>query len=162
VAHKIVLRSDIRGFKWDMASNRFLGFDHIDTRVSSLKAVEAFYDRLMPELGLPAKRMAHVDERGDWDDPSDAKPYNAVEYYEPKESGKVGFFIGVIEDKTMTPTLTRIAFRVTQSELERWHSFLTSIGAVNIQWSASAEYPAIFFEDPAHTKLEIVARHPNR
>jgi len=142
-----------------MASD-FLGFDHVDTRVRSVRAVEPFYDRLMPELGLPQKRFAYVDERGDWHDPSDAKPYNTVEYHQPPAPGEVGFFIGFVEDAKMIPTFTRIAFRVSSSTLDRWHSFLTSIGAANIEWSASAEYPAIFFEDPACTKLELVARLP--
>ena len=142
-----------------MASD-FLGFDHVDTRVRSLRAVEAFYDRLMPELGLPEKRFAHVDDHGDWHDPSDAQPYNTVEYYQASAPGKVSFFIGLIEDAKMIPTLTRIAFRVSSSTLDHWHSLLTSIGAANIEWSASAEYPAIFFEDPAGTKLELVARRP--
>ena len=142
---------------------QFNGFDHIDTRVRSLKAVERFYDRLMPELGLPEKRYAYVDERGNWDNASDEKPYNTVEYYEPKVAGRVGCFIGFIEDKKMTPTLTRIAFRVSDpADLDRWHSLLGSIGAANIEWSASEEYPAIFFEDPGGTKLELVARHPSR
>ncbi|MDQ6767355.1 MAG: hypothetical protein M3Z41_06055 [Candidatus Eremiobacteraeota bacterium] len=141
----------------------FLGFDHIDTRVRSVKAVEAFYDRLMPELGFPDKRYAHVDKRGDWHDSSDQKPYNAIEYHEPKERGKAGFFMGFIEDATMVPTLTRIAIRVASpAELQRWHSLLSSIGALNIEWSASMEaYPALFFEDPAGTKLELVARRPS-
>ena len=140
----------------------FLGFDHIDTRVRSLKAVESFYDRLMPELGLPVKQYAHVDAQGEWEDASDQKPHNAVEYHEPKAVGKVGFFIGFIEDAKMAPTLTRIAFRASApQELERWHALLSSIGAMNIEWSASDQYPAIFFEDGAGTKLEIVARHPS-
>ncbi len=138
----------------------FLGFDHIDTRVRSVRAVEAFYDRLMPELGLPEKRLAHVDERGDWHDASDAKPYNTVEYYERSTPGKAGCFIGFVEDAQMIPTSTRIAFRVPASVLDRWHTLLASIGAANIEWSASAEYPALFFEDPAGTKLEVVARKP--
>lgn len=139
---------------------KFLGFDHVDTRVRSVRAVEAFYDRLMPELGLPEKRFAYVDERGDWHDPSDAKPYNTVEYHEPAKAGKVGCFIGFVEDAQMIPSSTRIAFRVSSSTLDRWHSLLGSIGAANIEWSASAEYPALFFEDPAGTKLELVARRP--
>jgi catechol 2,3-dioxygenase-like lactoylglutathione lyase family enzyme len=138
----------------------FLGFDHIDARVRSVRAVEAFYDRLMPELGLPEKRFAHVDERGDWHDPSDAQPFNTVEYYEPATPGKVSCFIGFVEDPQVIPTSTRIAFRVLPSALDHWHSLLGSIGAANIEWSASAEYPAIFFEDPAGTKLELVARKP--
>jgi hypothetical protein len=140
---------------------RFHGFDHIDTRVSALALVEPFYDRLMPELGMPRKNHAHVDENGDWHEPDEARPYNAVEYYEPIVSGGVVCFIGFIEDRAMTPTLTRIAFRVSTAEdLPRWHEVLTSIGANKVEWSASAEYPAIFFEDPAGTKLEVVARRP--
>ena len=139
----------------------FHGFDHVDTRVRSLRAVEAFYDRLMPELGLTRKRLAYVDPAGEWDEPSETKPYNAVEYYEPEVSGGVCCFIGFIEDPAMVPTLTRIAFRVASAQdLDRWHEVLRSIGAANIEPSASAEYPAIFFEDPAGTKLEVVARHP--
>jgi hypothetical protein len=138
----------------------FLGFDHIDTRVRSLRDVEVFYDKLMPELGLLQKRLAHVDERGDWHDPSDARPYNTVEYYEAATPEKVGCFIGFIEDAKMIPNSTRIAFRVLEPALDRWHSFLSSIGAVNIERSASAEYPALFFEDPSGTKLEVVARRP--
>ena len=141
---------------------RFQGFDHIDARVRSLKAVEAFYDRLMPELGLPRKRHAHVDELGEWDEPSDEKPYNAAEYYEPQESGKTGFFIGFIEDPKMTPTLTRIAFRVASpAELDRWQTFLASIGAMNVERSASEDYPAIFFEDACGTKLELCSAAGN-
>ena len=63
----------------------FLGFDHIDTRVRSLAAVEGFYDRLMPKLGLTRKRLAHVDARGDWHDVSEERPYNTVEYAEESE-----------------------------------------------------------------------------
>ena len=81
---------------------RFHGFDHIDTRVSALALVEPFYDRLMPELGMPRKNHAHVDENGDWHEPDEARPYNAVEYYEPIVSGGVVCFIGFIEDRAMT------------------------------------------------------------
>lgn len=140
----------------------FFGFDHVDTRVRSLQAVEAFYDRLMRELGFTDKRYFHVDARGDWDAASASKPYNAVEYHEPEAAGASGRFIGFIEDTTMTPTLTRIAFRVAHPfEWERWNSFLASIGAVNIQRSASEHYQAIFFEDAAGTKLEVTARQLN-
>ncbi len=140
----------------------FLGFDHIDTRVLSIKAVEPLYDRLMPQLGMPEKRYAHVDKDGEWNDPAPDKPYNTVEYYEPPAPGIVRHFIGFIEDASMTPVLTRIAFRANSAdELERWHDFLSSIGAVRIERSESETYPAIFFEDPVGTKLEIVARAPS-
>ncbi len=139
----------------------FLGFDHVDTRVKSLKAVEAFYDQLMPKLGLPRKLHSHVDQLGDWYPPSDDRPYNTVEYFEEVTAGNVSRFIGFVEDTNMVPTLTRIAFRVQAPlDADYWQSFLDSIGAANIEPSASDDYPAIFFEDPSGTKLEICARRP--
>ena len=44
---------------------QFMGFDHVDVRVSSLELVEKFYDRLMPLLGLTRKRTAFVDSDGE-------------------------------------------------------------------------------------------------
>ena len=141
---------------------RFQGFDHIDTRVTSIKLAEAFYDRLLPELGFSAKRHSHVDGQGDWHEADDKRPYNAVEYYESKDGVRPPYFIGFIEDPAMTPSKTRIAFREeSRDRLNRWHDLLTSIGARNIEWSAEMDaYPAIFFEDPCGTKLEICARKP--
>jgi len=135
----------------------FLGFDHVDTRVRSLKAVEAFYHRLMPALGLPRAHHAYVDKDGEWDDLR-GRPYNVVEFYQ-EVTGSAPFFIGIIEDPDMQPVKTRIAFRVASKEdLPQWGGFLESIGAVNVEPSASEEYPAIFFEDPCGTKLELCAR----
>lgn len=138
---------------------KFLGFDHVDTRVRSIKAVEPFYDKLMPVLGLPHKNYAHVDRAGEWLDPSDEQPYNTVEYKEERNGESAPHFIGFIEDTTMQPTMTRIAFRTAVPiDIAYWQSFLSSIGAVKIEPSGSDDYPAIFFEDPAGTKLEICAR----
>ena len=143
-------------------ANGFLGFDHIDLRVSSLAAVEAFYDALLPELGLTRKSFAHVDASGEWHAPSDEKPYNAAEYYEERTIGAAAFFIGVIEDPATRPTATRVAFRVaSRAELDTWQRELASIGAVRVEPSADMEtYPALFFEDPAGTRLELCARRP--
>lgn len=141
---------------------RFHGFDHIDTRVRSLKSVEPFYDKLMAQLGLPRKHRARVDEHGDWHDADAGKSYNAAEYHEEPVAGRAAFFIGFIEDPTTQPTRTRIAFRVPQGELGHWSEFLNEIGARNIEPSADLEdYPAVFFEDPVGTKLEVVARRPH-
>lgn len=139
----------------------FLGIDHIDTRVRSIKAVEPFYDELMAVLGLPRKRYSHVDTAGDWHEASSERPYNTVEYYEPNARGAVSRFVGFIEDAGMQPTRTRIAFRAP-SPLDRkfWMSLLQRIGAQRIEPSASEDYPAIFFEDPSGTKLEVCARKP--
>jgi catechol 2,3-dioxygenase-like lactoylglutathione lyase family enzyme len=144
-------------------SMSFLGFDHIDLRVRSLSAVEKFYDALLPKLGLTRKHYAHVDAGGEWHEPSDDKPYNAAEYYEELKSGVAAFFIGVIEDSSTQPTATRIAFRVAnRAELDGWQRDLGSLGAVRIEPSAELEvYPALFFEDPTGTRLELCARRPH-
>ncbi|MBV8601757.1 MAG: hypothetical protein JO359_09380, partial [Candidatus Eremiobacteraeota bacterium] len=85
-----------------MATN-FYGFDHVDTRVRSLAAVEPFYDLLMPRLGLVRKRYANVD--GDeWSDAEPGGAYNAVEFYQERTGEGAPFFIGLIEDRAMQPT----------------------------------------------------------
>jgi catechol 2,3-dioxygenase-like lactoylglutathione lyase family enzyme len=135
-----------------------LGFDHVDVRVPSISAVEPFYDKLMPQLGLSEKHFAFVDERGEWFEADDARGYNTVEYHEPQD-GRKGCFIGFIERPDTARTLTRIAFRVERDALERWHDVLGEIGAKHVERSENMEvYPAIFFEDPIGTKLELVAR----
>ncbi|MGZ3548791.1 MAG: VOC family protein [Vulcanimicrobiaceae bacterium] len=126
----------------------------------SIHAVEPFYDRLMPELGLPHKRYAFVDARGDWHEPQPDGTYNTVEYYETPQAGRAEFFIGFIEDPTHVPPDTRIAFRVSLERLHAIGEFLEPIGGRHIEPSEDMqEYPAIFFEDPAGTKLEICARN---
>ena len=143
-------------------SPQFLGFDHIDTRVVSVKAVEPFYDRLMPMLGLAHKRYCHVAPNGDWHDASDTRPYNAVEYYNEVPVGQLTSFIGFIEEKDMRPSGTRIAFQVQSPfDAKRWQRVLSDMGAANVELSASADYPAVFFEDPCGTKLEVCARKPS-
>jgi hypothetical protein len=141
---------------------RFLGFDHIDVRVRSLPAVEPFYDRLLPELALPRKGHAHVDAAGAWHEAGDERAANAAEYYEAAASTDPPRFIGFIEDPAMTPTATRIAFRVgARDELEGWETKLREFGARNVERSEDMDgYPALFFEDPAGTKLELCARRP--
>jgi catechol 2,3-dioxygenase-like lactoylglutathione lyase family enzyme len=139
---------------------QFQGFDHIDTRVRSLSTVEPFYDRLMPELGLPDKRRSFVDEAGDWHELKPGQTHNVAEYFEESALHRPSYFIGFIEDPYMTPTRTRIAFRVSsRAEVERWSARLPELGTVNVELSEDMdEYPAVFFEDPAGTLLEIVAR----
>lgn len=111
--------------------------DHIDTRVPSLAKVEPFYDKLMPLLGFPSKKLSYVDENGEWGPPRDGGTYNTAEYFTPGTADEASFFIGFIERADTAPSFTRIAFRVED-----------------------VTYPAIFFEDPDGTKLEIVSRRP--
>ena len=139
---------------------KFLGVDHIDARVPSLAAVEGFYDRLMPELGLTKKKHSHVDAAGDWYDVDHAHAANAAEYYEEGVSEGNPRFIGIVEDTSMTVVRTRFAFRVaSRGELDKWEARLRELGARNVEPSADMDaYPAIFFEDPLGTRLEVCAR----
>ncbi|MBV9403236.1 MAG: hypothetical protein JO018_05860 [Candidatus Eremiobacteraeota bacterium] len=135
-----------------------MGFDHVDTRVRSVKSVEGFYDRLMPALGMTEKTYSLIDAEGNWVK-ADATRYNIIEYYEPEQAGRVGCFMGFIEDAQMQPVGTRIAFRIAPGQLDEWRKRLQEFGARNIELSESPqEYPAIFFEDPAGTKLELLGR----
>lgn len=134
----------------------FLGFDHVDCRVRSLSAIEAFYDDFMPALGLTEKRYAYVDPAGEWHERFEA--YNAVEYYEAAHPTKPRRFFGVIENPLHRHNDTRIAFRVPRERLAALGALLRQLGAENVEESADANYPAIFFEDPSGTKLELTGR----
>jgi len=138
----------------------FLGIDHIDARVVSLLAAEPFYDLFLPALGLRRKHYAFVDERGEWIDLPAGRVANVAEYYEDPQAGQPARFVGIIEDPSMRPSRTRIAFTVAApSDLDDWHARLHEMGARLIEWSVDREtYPAIFFEDPCGTKLELCAR----
>ncbi len=138
----------------------FNGFDHIDTRVRSIAEAEPFYDRLLPELGLVRKTYAFVDEKGEWHETDAGRPYNAIEYHEARDLTRAVHFIGFIEDPGTVPNASRIAFRVASgAELDRWFERLHEFGARHIEKSDDmSAYPAIFFEDPCGTKLEICSR----
>lgn len=141
---------------------RFEGFDHVDCRVRSLAAVEGFYAALMPELGLPNKRLCYVDGAGEWHEVSAEHPYNTIEFYETAHPGHTPCFIGFVERTDHVPGMTRIAFRVERSRLLELEALLSQWGARNVERSDDmGGYPAIFFEDPAGTRLEIVARAPS-
>lgn len=127
----------------------------------SLAAVESFYDALMPELGLPQKRYSYVDEAGEWHEISSDRQYNTVEYFERSQPGSTPFFFGLIERAGHDPGLTRIAFRVERARMLELEARLAAMGARNVERSEDLDaYPAVFFEDPGGTKLELVARRP--
>jgi catechol-2,3-dioxygenase len=141
---------------------QYLGVDHVDLRVRSLPAVEAFYDGFLPRLGLVTKSYSFVDEQGEWHACEAGHPYNTVEYSEERRPGQPQRFIGIIEDRTMQPTRTRLAFCVaTRDDVARWREHLLELGARDIETEADFEaYPAVFFNDPGGTRLEICARRP--
>ena len=139
--------------------SEFAGFDHLDVRVLSLAAVEPFFDRLMPLLGLSRKSYALV--AGDeWTDLAEGGKHNAVEYFEPRVAGRTARFIGFIEDPQQRASATRIAFAAAGPfDAASWIERLRGLGARAVEPSADLEtYPAVFFEDPGGTKFEICAR----
>lgn len=137
----------------------YLGIDHIDLRVASLAAVEPFYDLLLPALGLTRKTHSVVDADGEWHDAPEGTPYNVSEYHEEASPGLPARFLGIIEDPAMTPAKTRVAFRVaSEAALAFWQGRLTEIGAARVEGETTGPYPALFFEDPCGTRLELCAR----
>lgn len=138
---------------------KVLGLDHADVRVRSIADVEDFYDAVLPALGLSRKRDAHVGSDGEWYPVDDTHPRNAVEYCTPKESGRIGWFVGFIEDAATVPNGTRIAFALDdERHLAAVTELVVSAGGRIVEPSIDESYPAVFFEDPAGTRLEICAR----
>ena len=146
--------------KFHRLAMQLLGLDHADIRVPSLRAVEAFYDALLPKLGLSRKMASHVDAAdGEWYPVDEHRPCNAIEYATPVQAGTPGWFVGFIEDARATPSLTRIAFALdAEGDLADLNALLTACDAIKLEWSRTSDYPAIFFEDPVGTRLEICVR----
>ncbi len=141
---------------------KLTGLDHADVRVGSLNAVEAFYDSLLPALGLPRKSESHVGADGEWYGVDAAHPRNVIEYSTPIEPGSRGWFVGFIESPGMVPTATRIAFALDrEDDLAAVEPLVRDAGGLVVEWSSEVDYPALFFEDPAGTRLEICARRPS-
>ena len=135
----------------------FFGYDHVDARVRSLAAVEPFYDALMPEIGLPDKRNSYVDSSGEWHEEFDT--YNAISYHEEPHPTKPTRFFDLVESPLHRNNETRIAFRVERNRLSELAALLERAGAENLDTSdMNSDYPAIFFEDPLGTKLELIGR----
>ena len=139
------------------------GLDHADIRVRSIAEVEAFYDAVLPELGLSRKTIAYVGSDGEWHDVDALHPRNAIEYNTPVEPGALGWFVGFIEDAKSAATHSRLAFALDrESELPQVEALVRDAGGRSIEWSIDDGYPALFFEDPVGTRLEICARRPHR
>lgn len=144
-----------------MGRMKILGLDHADIRVPSLAAVEGFYDALLPQLGLSRKSASHVDANGDWHDVGPAHPRNVAEYHTPIVPGAPGWFVGFIEDPGMLPTATRIAFALdAEANLPAIEPLVRAAGGRVVEWSEEPGYPALFFQDPVGTRLEICVRRP--
>jgi catechol 2,3-dioxygenase-like lactoylglutathione lyase family enzyme len=138
---------------------KLCGLDHADIRVPSLAAVERFYDAFLPAVGLSRKTESHVGADGEWHAVDADRPRNVIEFATPVELGSRGWFVGFIEVPDCVPALTRIAFGLeSEADLPRVEAIVREAGGRVIEWSADPAYPAIFFEDPAGTRLEVCAR----
>jgi len=115
-------------------------FDHVDLRVSHLEQAVPFYARLLPALGFTR----------------DAK----IKGWFQLES-ETGEFFGIKEDPRHVPNQNRVAFRAASpAEVDSLAGLLHEIEASNVEgpeW-VSANYYAIFFEDPSGNRLEFVFR----
>jgi catechol 2,3-dioxygenase-like lactoylglutathione lyase family enzyme len=138
---------------------KLLSLHHADIRVPSIAAVEPFYDALLPALGLSRKTESHVGPDGEWYDVGERRARNAIEYNTPVVPGAPGWFVGFIEDAPMLPTATRFAFALDrEADLPAVEALVRAAGGRVIEWSIEAHYPALFFEDPVGTRLEICFR----
>jgi catechol 2,3-dioxygenase-like lactoylglutathione lyase family enzyme len=138
---------------------KLTGLDHVDIRVTSISAVEGFYDALLPALGLPRKNESHVGSDGEWYAVDPSHPRNSISYHTPLGSGSPEWFVDFVEDPEMVPAATRIAFALdAEANLPQVEALVRSAGGRVIEWSIEEDYPALFFEDPAGTRLEVCAR----
>ena len=131
-----------------MEHGKFSGFDHVDARVRSLAEARAFYDVLMPALGL-----TDVVE-GDGE----------VEYYHPPlaVSGPRPLF-GLHEDPQHVANETCIAFTAaTPGDVDRLAQIALAAGARDMEGPeipySTERYYAVFFRDPCGNRLEICYR----
>jgi hypothetical protein len=116
---------------------------------------------LLPALGLARKSESHVGRDGEWVDVDATHPRNVIEYHTPIVPGSPGWFVGFVEDPGMTPTATRIAFALdAEANLPATEPLVRDAGGRVVEWSIDAGYPALFFEDPVGTRLEICFRRP--
>ena len=140
---------------------KILGLDHADIRVPSLAAVEAFYDALLPALGLSRKSESHVGSDGEWVDVDVTHPRNVVEYHTPIVAGSPGWFVGFIEDPGMKPTATRVAFALDAEANLRSRSCATPAAGSSSGRSTPAIPRSSSKTPPARAwKFALAARAP--
>jgi catechol-2,3-dioxygenase len=129
--------------------------------VRSLAEVEPFYDAILPILGLSRKIESHIDARGDWHAVDPTHPRHVIEYCTPIVPGSRDLFVGFIESEHTIASETRIAFAIAEArDLDAIEALVSTAGARIVERSENPLYPAIFFEDPVGTRLEICARRP--
>jgi catechol 2,3-dioxygenase-like lactoylglutathione lyase family enzyme len=123
-------------------------FDHLDLRVRSLQAADAFYSEILPLIGFP-NRVVESEK---------VISFDASDQHEKPR------FIALIEEADYVPSSTRVAFWAEQrSELDRVAEALRRIDAAGLEGPMicpeySPSYYAVFFEDPSGNRLELCCR----
>jgi catechol 2,3-dioxygenase-like lactoylglutathione lyase family enzyme len=122
-------------------------FHHVDLRVRKFEEVQGFYRAFLPLLGF-TQEWAGKEFRG----------------FSAEDDAPDCACFGFTEDSNHQPNGNRIAFWADSRELvDRVGTAVHAAGAKNIEGPGvcpeySADYYAIFFEDPNGNKLEVVHR----
>ena len=113
---------------------------HVDLRVRDRAKAAEFYDALLAPLGA-------------------VKEVGAT--FTTWQIGEDDEWLGITEDRQMTPNVNRIALRApSRGTIDAIATYLATIGAGEIEMPHEAygpEYYACFFTDPDGNRLEICA-----
>jgi catechol 2,3-dioxygenase-like lactoylglutathione lyase family enzyme len=123
-------------------------FGHIDLRVGDLARAEAFYEALLPELGLTERYHGET-----WKVWAARDPLPGTAYFAVTES------TGHVANEN------RIAFSVRSAEdVDRVAELARRAGALEVSGPKEMPYGpgyyAVFFADPSGNRLEVYLRPP--
>jgi catechol 2,3-dioxygenase-like lactoylglutathione lyase family enzyme len=123
-------------------------FGHIDLRVADLATAQAFYDALLPELGLTERYHGET-----WKVWAATDPLPGTAYF------------AVTENAGHVANENRIAFSVRSAEdVDRVAAIARNAGALELSGPKEMPYGpgyyAVFFADPAGNRLEVYVRPP--
>jgi catechol 2,3-dioxygenase-like lactoylglutathione lyase family enzyme len=124
-------------------------FGHVDMRVTSMKDAEPFYAVFLGELGF-------------------TQAYPGEEWMVWAAEGELpsAAYVAITEDPTHVPNANRIAFWAADREkVDRVATMVQALGATITsgpqdfpEYAGGGTYYALYLEDPAGNKLEVVYR----
>jgi catechol 2,3-dioxygenase-like lactoylglutathione lyase family enzyme len=130
-------------------------FDHIDLRVKNMDAGIKFYASFLPQIGFVEQK--HEPPREGTEGPTYHTFYSAG-------GDKTSEFFGLTEDPNHRANESRIAFWAdTHQQVDEIAKLVREAGGKNLEGPEicaeyTANYYALFFEDPDGNKLEICCR----
>lgn len=119
-------------------------YDHVVLRVRNMAACRSFYEQLLPALGFD--RDAGIEG---W------------LQYERSDRADAAEFFGVTESPNHLANECRIAFwAASKAEVDRLARVVARAGGRKIEGPSyeSANYYAVFFEDPSGNRFEVCHR----